>query len=131
MSDVMEPEVTAVGDLEPTPDPPQPSAPAPEPVTMTLVDHLSELRRRVAISIVAVLVFSAVGFFFAEQIIVLLLTPLPNGEVVFLTLSGGFMVYLRIAIIVGILLAMPVILYQLWAFVAPGLMPHERRSALP
>ena len=41
------------------------------------------------------------------------------------------MVFLRIAIIVGILLGLPVILYQMWAFVAPGLMPHERRAALP
>lgn len=98
---------------------------------MTLVDHLSELRKRIAISIIAVLLGSAIGFFFAEPIITLLLSPLPNGEVVFLTLSGGFMVYLRVAIIVGILLALPVILYQLWAFVAPGLMPHERRAALP
>jgi sec-independent protein translocase protein TatC len=72
-----------------------------------------------------------VGFIFAERIIGLLLTPLPDGEVVFLTLSGGFMVYLRVAIIVGILLALPVILYQLWAFVAPGLLPQERRAALP
>jgi sec-independent protein translocase protein TatC len=103
----------------------------PEPATMTLVDHLSELRRRVAISILAVLVGSALGFWLAPTIIKLLLTPLPNGEVVFLTLSGGFMVYLRIAMIVGILLALPIILYQAWAFVAPGLMPGERRAALP
>ena len=98
---------------------------------MTLVDHLSELRKRIAISVVAILLGAVVGFIFAEQIIGLLLTPLPNGEVVFLTLSGGFMVYLRVAVIVGILLALPVILYQMWAFVAPGLMPHERRAALP
>ena len=98
---------------------------------MTLVGHLSELRRRIAISIVAVLIGSAVGFFFAPRLIELLLTPLPDGEVVFLTLSGGFMVFLRVAVIVGLLLALPVILYQLWAFVAPGLMPAERRAALP
>jgi sec-independent protein translocase protein TatC len=98
---------------------------------MTLVDHLSELRKRVAISILVVLVFSAVGFYFAPQIIELLLTPIPGGSVVFLTLSGGFMVYLRIAIVVGVLLALPVILYQLWAFVAPGLTPPERKAALP
>ena len=98
---------------------------------MTLVDHLSELRRRIAISIVAVVIGAAIGFVFADPIIRLLLTPLPDGEVVFLTLSGGFMVYLRVALIVGILLALPIILYQLWAFVAPGLMPAERRAALP
>ena len=102
-----------------------------EPATMPLVDHLSELRRRVAISVIAIAIGAVVGFILAEPIIRLLLTPLPNEEVVFLTLSGGFMVYLRVALIVGILLALPVILYQLWAFVAPGLLPEERRAALP
>ena len=116
------------------PEPPQPSEAPPmplEPATMPLVDHLSELRRRLAISIVAVVAGSVIGFIFAERLIKLLLTPLPNNEVVFLTLSGGFMVYLRVAVIVGILLALPVVLYQLWAFVAPGLLPSERRAALP
>ena len=98
---------------------------------MPLVDHLSELRRRVAISVLAIAIGSVVGFVVAEPLIKLLLTPLPDNEVVFLTLSGGFMVYLRVALIVGILLALPVILYQLWAFVAPGLLPSERRAALP
>ena len=128
MSDVVEPGSAAI--LEPS-EPTEPPGPTVEPATMTLVDHLSELRRRIAISIVAVVIGAAIGFFFADPIIRLLLTPLPGGEVVFLTLSGGFMVYLRVALIVGILLALPVILYQLWAFVAPGLMPAERRAALP
>jgi sec-independent protein translocase protein TatC len=116
------------------PEPARTSA-APEPAAdataMSLVDHLAELRRRVAISVLAVAIGSAIGFVFAEQIIELLLTPLPNNEVVFLTLSGGFMVYLRVAVVVGLLLALPVVLYQAWAFVAPGLLPSERRAALP
>jgi sec-independent protein translocase protein TatC len=78
-----------------------------------------------------VLVFAALGFYLAPAIIELMLSPLPGGQVVFLTLSGGFFVYLRISMIVGILLALPVILYQGWAFVAPGLTPGERRAALP
>jgi sec-independent protein translocase protein TatC len=104
---------------------------AVEPATMTLVDHLGELRRRLAISIVAVGLGAVIGFLLAEPIILLLLTPLPEGEVVFLTVGGGFFVYLRVALIVGVLLALPVVLYQLWAFVAPGLLPAERRAALP
>jgi len=125
MSEVMDPGAEGVR------EPQSAQTPAPDPETMTLVDHLSELRRRIAISVVAVLLGTGLGFFFAEQIIELLLTPLPNNEVVFLTLSGGFMVYLRVAVIVGLLLATPVILYQAWAFVAPGLLPRERRAALP
>jgi len=127
MSEVVEPgsastpEPHVVRDLEPS----------AEPATMTLVDHLSELRRRIAISIVAVGIGAVIGFLLAEPIIKLLLTPLPDEEVVFLTVGGGFFVYLRIAVIVGVLLALPVVLYQLWAFVAPGLLPEERRAALP
>lgn len=139
MSEVVEPGAAALGDVKSAIELPAPSPPAgpPEPAagseaaTMTLVDHLSELRKRIAISILVVIIFSALGFYLAPQIIELLLTPMPGGEVVFLTLSGGFMVYLRVAVIVGILFALPVILYQLWAFVAPGLMPNERRAALP
>ena len=111
--------------------PPAVSASTGEPAAMPLVDHLAELRRRVALSIVAIGVGSVIGFLIAEPLIKLLLTPLPDNEVVFLTLSGGFMVYLRVSLIVGVLLALPVILYQLWAFVAPGLLPQERRAALP
>lgn len=128
MSEVLEPTTTAARDPRGMPRAP---APVDETVSMTLVDHLSELRRRIAISVAAVLVGSVVGFALSEPIIRLLLTPVPGGEVVFLTLSGGFMVHLRVAIIVGVLLALPVILYQAWAFVAPGLLPHERRAALP
>ena len=116
MTDVMEAEAALPDDIV------APDA-SGEPATMPLVDHLSELRRRVAICIVAVLLGAALGFMLAPSIITLLVSPLPNGEVVFLTLSGGFMVHLRVAIIVGLLLALPVILYQAWAFVAPGLTP--------
>lgn len=126
MSELIEPGASALRDPQPATEPS-----VLEPATMTLVEHLSELRKRIAISILAVLLFSAVGFILAPTIIELLLSPLPNGEVVFLTLSGGFMVYLRIAIIVGVLMALPIILYQAWAFVAPGLTVHERRAALP
>ena len=92
---------------------------------------LGELRRRIAISIVAVRAGGGRRLHpRAEQIIQLLLTPLPGGEVVFLSLSGGFMVYLRVAIIVGILArALPVILYQTWAFVAPGPDAASERQA--
>jgi sec-independent protein translocase protein TatC len=107
------------------------SQPPVDEKVMPLVDHLGELRRRVAISLLAVVIGAAIGFVLAPHIIKLLLTPLPNQEVVFLTLSGGFLVFMRIALIFGVLVALPVILYQLWAFVAPGLTPQERRATLP
>lgn len=127
MSEAVEPG-TAMG---PEPQVIEDPAPRPEPSTMTLVDHLSELRRRIAISIVSIGLGAVLGFILAEPIIKLLLTPLPDGEVVFLTVGGGFFVYLRVALIVGALLALPVVLYQVWAFIAPGLLPEERKAALP
>jgi sec-independent protein translocase protein TatC len=121
----------AAGSAEVIVDPETGAPSVVDPATMTLVDHLSELRRRIAISILAVLLGAVVGFILAPSIITLLVSPLPNNEVVFLTLSGGFMVHLRVALIVGLLMALPVVLYQAWAFVAPGLTPGERRAALP
>ena len=61
----------------------------------------------------------------------LLLTPLPESEVVFLTLSGGFLVYLRVAVVVGLLLALPVILYQALGVRGARADAAERRAALP
>src|SRR5262245_62148712 len=131
-SDDVDPEAPATDPQAGSP----PEAPSPprspgEELVMPLVDHLGELRRRVAISLLAVVIGAAIGFILAPHIIKLLLTPLPNQEVVFLTLSGGFLVFMRIAVIFGVLVALPVILYQLWAFVAPGLTPEERRATLP
>lgn len=114
------------------PDEEPPSHERPEDGrVMSLAQHLSELRRRVAISILAVMVGSGLGFWLAQPIILLLLRPLPGGQVQILTVTGGFMIHLRIALVVGVLLALPVLLYQLWAFISPGLTGRERRAAAP
>jgi len=144
MSDALEPSASAIDAVthdELTPRPFSGAASTAHPLpprgdgtdssVMSLVDHLAELRRRVAISLVATVVGGVVGFYFAPQIIKLMLDPLPNHRVVFLTLSGGFLLYFKIAVIVGVLIGLPVILYELWAFVAPGLTERERRTALP
>ncbi|MDQ3448085.1 MAG: twin-arginine translocase subunit TatC [Chloroflexota bacterium] len=124
-----------VGSASTRSDPPasQPLGPGPDGAgrMMSLGDHLSELRRRVAVSILAVMVGSGLGFWLSQPIILLLLQPLPGGQVQILTVTGGFMIHLRIALVVGVLLALPLLLYQLWAFVAPGLTERERRAAAP
>lgn len=102
-----------------------------DPSVMTLVEHLSELRRRVAICIIVILVGGTVGFWKAPDVIAILVQPLPGQKVVFLALGSGFLLYLKIAIITGIVIGLPVILYQLWAFVGPGLTRNERREVLP
>ena len=98
---------------------------------MSLADHLGELRTRIVKILAAVVAFAAVGYWRSGAIIDLLRTPIGDRKLVSLSAGGPFFLYLKIALVVGIILAMPVILYQIWAFVAPGLTPQERRIVRP
>ncbi len=98
---------------------------------MTLVDHLVELRNRLVKAIIAVAIGSVVGFWFWRDIRNVLIAPLPSGTVQVLGPGDAFVIALRISIITGIILAMPVLLYQIWAFVAPGLTVPERKMVRP
>ncbi len=98
---------------------------------MSLVDHLTELRNRLIKSIVAVLVGSVIGWIATPELMKVLRAPIGDRTLVFLSPGEAFFVYVKIAVAVGIILAMPVILYQLWAFVAPGLTTDERRIVRP
>ena len=100
------------------PESPPPAAPPADETVMSLVDHLGELRTRIFRSIIAVAVASTIGFYFA--------TPLQV-----LGVGDAFFIQVKIALVVGIILAMPVLLYQLWAFIAPGLTPNERKVIRP
>ena len=123
--------------------PSEPGAPVPGPGTsappaatrapgeMSLVDHLVELRNRLVRIVLAVALGSVVGAIFWVQIRDVLLQPLPTGQVQVLGPGDAFMIFLRISVVTGIILAMPVILWQVWAFVAPGLTDSERRTARP
>jgi sec-independent protein translocase protein TatC len=98
---------------------------------MSLVGHLTELRNRLVKSIIAIALGSVVGAIFWTQIRNILIKPLPTGVVQVLAPGDAFVIFLRISIITGIILAMPVILWQVWRFVAPGLTPAEQRIARP
>jgi sec-independent protein translocase protein TatC len=114
---------------EPAPAPTE--TPASDASVMTLVDHLSELRRRIAIGAVALIIGTAIGFVFSEQLISLLTAPIGGQRLIYLELGGAFTVRLKLAIMVGVAIALPVVIWQLWAFVSPGLTQRERRVARP
>jgi sec-independent protein translocase protein TatC len=101
--------------------------------TMSLLEHLEELRRRIIVIALAVLAASVAGFFLAEPIIVLLRAPLPaqGAELIQFSVTEAFGVQMQLALTTGFALAMPVILYEIWAFVAPGLTRSERRLIWP
>jgi sec-independent protein translocase protein TatC len=114
----------------PTVPPTAPSAPA-EPAVMSLADHLGELRTRILKALAAVVAFGVIGYWQSGRIIDLLRSPIGDRDLISLSASGPFFLYLKIALVVGIILGMPVILYQAWAFVAPGLTQEERRIVRP
>ena len=114
-----------------TPEPAPPPATAPDGSVMSLVDHLSELRTRLFRIILAVVAGGVVGFALAETVRNYLLDLLPDGTAQTLGPGDGFAITLRISLVIGIILAMPVILYQLWAFISPGLTPAERKTVRP
>lgn len=107
-------------------------AEAPQPATMPLTGHLAELRDRLLWTILAIAIGGAVGFAMGETLITLLRSALPpDVALIQIELGDGFAIRLQIALVVGIILAMPVILWHLWRFIAPGLTTTERRAILP
>jgi sec-independent protein translocase protein TatC len=112
---------------------PIPKSPTGE---MPFLDHLEELRWRIIYSLAAVLVCVGVGFFLSVRydVVGLLARPIlpliPEHKLVFLHPSAGFTVILNAAMTFGFVLASPVIIYQIWAFLAPALHKHERRIGL-
>ena len=103
---------------------------------MTFLEHLDELRRRIIISLLAVVIAFASCFTFAQQIFDFLMRPLrsalpPGGELIATAVPEIFLLYLKMSFFAGIFLALPVILSQVWLFVAPGLYRKEKRYAVP
>jgi sec-independent protein translocase protein TatC len=101
--------------------------------TMTMVEHLEELRRRLMVVIAAIAVAAVVGFLVSEAVLNILREPLPDEfqTLYFTSPAGAFVARLKIAGFVGVALAMPVIMYELYKFVTPGLLPGERRLLWP
>ena len=102
----------------------------------TLISHLLELRDRLLRSLLAVFIAFLPLVFFSNQLFTLIARPLveklPEGTSLIATsVVAPFMTPLKLALIAAVFIAMPYVLYQVWAFVAPGLYRHEKRFAMP
>ena len=128
MDAVRVPEMAVLGQLPQTGPGRNPEP--PDATVMELVDHLAELRRRLIIAIAAVAAGSVLGLVVAPTAIGILKAPVP-GPLRFTDLGGAFFIQVKVAVVIGVMLSMPVILYQVWAFVSPGLTTDERRLARP
>lgn len=113
----------------------------PDDARMSLVEHLTELRDRIIKVVLAVLAGMIIAFVLYDQIFNILLEPyekianadtsLTGGKLLQSDPLEGFGIRMKLAAYGGIGIAMPVILWQIWRFVTPGLYPHERRYAIP
>jgi sec-independent protein translocase protein TatC len=118
---------------------------------MSFVSHLEELRRRIIVSLVAIGIGFVLTFSYSEAILRLLKRPLtsdlvfsriypflhtvprpgPPVDLIFLAPAEAFWMHMKIALLTGLLLVLPIVLHQTWKFISPGLLAHERRYALP
>ncbi len=105
----------------------------PDDAKMSFFDHLAELRTRIVWSLVPAGVGLMIALYFTDRIMVFLQRPLAKLKTppVFLAPTEYFWTYMKVAMITGLFVAMPVVLWNVWAFVAPGLHKHERRYAAP
>ena len=95
---------------------------------MGIFDHLEELRMRIIYSGIAILITTAIAFFFSDNILKVLLLPSGGLQLRAFSLMDGFMIKWRIALYTGIVFAFPVWSYHLFSFVRPGLKENERRA---
>jgi sec-independent protein translocase protein TatC len=97
---------------------------------LPFTDHLDELRHRLIISVIGIGVGFAISYAFSQQILLLLQRPMPS-RLIFIAPTEAFFVNLKVAFYAGVFLSIPLILFQAWKFVAPGLYEHERRYSYP
>ncbi|MEM6781312.1 MAG: twin-arginine translocase subunit TatC [Pseudomonadota bacterium] len=102
--------------------------------TSSIAGHLIELRKRLLWVFVAMGIGTAISFFFVEQIYGFLVAPLADAgsdRLIYTGLTEAFFTYLKVAFFAGVFLTFPILLYQIWAFIAPGLYKNEKNAFWP
>jgi sec-independent protein translocase protein TatC len=103
---------------------------------LPLTSHLQELRKRLVLSFIAIGVGFFICYYFSDTLFNILAAPLmkmmpKGGSLIFISVAEAFFTYMKVAFIAGIILTSPFILYQIWAFVAPGLYQKEKKYVIP
>ena len=104
--------------------------------SMSILEHLDELRSRLIRVLVVLVLLVCACWFLSDEILDFLLVPirehlLAGGEIVYITPAEVFMTLMTASLIASLFLGAPYVLYEIWAFVAPGLYRHERRMVVP
>lgn len=102
-----------------------------------ILEHLRELKTRVIYSVLSLVICSLISYYFAEDIYAFLVEPLAkissetNRRMIYTSLTEAFVTYLKLAIFAGFVFSFPIIFYQIYSFIAPGLYKKEKRFFLP
>lgn len=99
---------------------------------LTLVEHLEELRRRIVVSLILVAVISVFAFPFTSRVLTILKAPSSGmiEKLVFFNPAEAFLIHIKISFFTGLVISIPVILYQLWAFISPAIEYKTKRNGL-
>ncbi|HTL47981.1 MAG TPA: twin-arginine translocase subunit TatC [Verrucomicrobiae bacterium] len=102
--------------------------------TPDFLSHLEELRKRILVSLFVFVACTVAAYFFSRQIVNFLIEPLhkqQNAQLVFQTPYEAFLTYVKVSAVTGLLLSLPVIFFEFWKFVSPGLYDREKKVILP
>ncbi|MFC1513976.1 twin-arginine translocase subunit TatC [candidate division KSB1 bacterium] len=97
---------------------------------MPFTDHLEELRKRIFICLGSVVSLAIIAYMFSDQILNIL-TKHSSSNLQILKPTGGFIIHIKVSFFAGIVFGVPVLIYQFWKFVAPGLFPKEKKFVFP
>jgi sec-independent protein translocase protein TatC len=103
---------------------------------MSFLEHLDELRKRIVWALVGVVVGFAIAVFFYQELWLFVMEPMqlllgPGQKLIYTDPTEQLMLYVKICVIAGILIASPLVMTQVWLFIAPGLYQHEKKAAIP
>ncbi len=98
---------------------------------MPFLEHLDELRRRLLKAAVGVIICAILAFYFSDHIMRFLMAPLNGTPLYNMKVVGTFYAYMKVALFTGLLASLPIVFYQIWNFVAPGLYRKEKSAVVP
>lgn len=95
-----------------------------------VLEHLGELRKRIVVSFIAIIVCSIISYRYIDKIVEIITRPAGKLEFIYLSPPELFVAYIKMSLVLGLIVSSPVVLYQIWGFIKPGLKAKERRYVI-
>lgn len=99
--------------------------------SMPFLEHLEELRKRLIRCFLAVIAMAIAALYFSDELMAFLVRPMGDTQLHNIAVTGTFVAYVKVSLIAGVVVALPIIFYQMWSFISPGLYDREKSTVLP